>query len=68
MSLSSDVLLFSIVLMLWAVRIETRGYGSSGVIVLASLGIGLLGLVGSFISVVVSKGQGTDSDHSLLGQ
>lgn len=64
MSLSRDVLLFSIVLMLWAVRIETRGYGSSGTIVLASLGIGLLGLVGSVISSVGSTGEHPDSDPS----
>ena len=64
MSLSRDILLFSILLMLWAIRIETRGYGSSGKIVLASLGIGLIGLVGSFISTAVSKDQTPDSDPS----
>lgn len=50
MSLSRDVLLFSIVLMLWAVQIEANGYGISGAIVFTSLGLGLFGLIGSFIS------------------
>jgi hypothetical protein len=48
------------VLMLWAVRIEARGYGTSGTIVLASLGIGVLGLVGSLFSAVTSVGQRPD--------
>jgi disulfide bond formation protein DsbB len=64
MSLSRDALLFSIVLMLLAVRIEARGYGSSGEIVLASLGIGLIGIVGSFVSSVASMGHRPDSDPS----
>ena len=64
MSLSRDALLFSIVLMLWAVRIEARGYGTSGTIVLASLGIGVLGLAGSLFSAVTSVGQRPDSDAS----
>ena len=50
MSLSRDVLLFSIVLMLWAVQIEASGYGTSNTIVLTSLAIGLFGLIGSFFS------------------
>jgi hypothetical protein len=53
MSLSRDVLLFSIVLMLWAVRVEVRGYGDSGGIVLAALVIGVVGLLGSFLSAAI---------------
>jgi hypothetical protein len=54
MSLSRDTLLFSIVLMLWAVRIETRGYGASGTVVLASLAVGVVGLAGSALSSLAS--------------
>jgi hypothetical protein len=50
MSLPRDALLFSIVLMLWAVQIETSGYGSSESMVFASLGLGLIGLAGSFFA------------------
>mgnify|MGYP006288345259 CR=1 len=61
MSLSRDALLFSIVLMLWAVRIEARGYGSSGKIVLASLGLGLLGVAGSFVVSLSSASRVDDA-------
>jgi hypothetical protein len=64
MSLPRDVLLFSIVLMLWAVRIEARGYGSSGTIVLASLGLGLIGLAGSFALSVSAASQRPEPDTS----
>ena len=50
MSLSRDTLLFSIVLMLWAVQIEASGYGDPGIIIFASLVIGLGGLIGGFLS------------------
>lgn len=62
MSLSRDVLLFSIVLMLLAVRIEASGYGTSNTIVLASLGIGLIGLIGSFFSSLNAVSQSPQSD------
>ena len=64
MSLSRDVLLFSIVLMLWAVQIEASGYGTSNSIVLASLGIGLFGLIGSFASSLSVADQTPESDSS----
>jgi hypothetical protein len=64
MSLPRDVLLFSIVLMLLAVRIEARGYGTSNDIVLASLGLGLIGLIGSFFSSLSAASQGHESDTS----
>ena len=54
MSLTRDLLLFSIVVMLWAVQIEASGYGSSDSIVLASLVIGGIGLAGSFLSSLSS--------------
>lgn len=54
MSLSRDTLLFSIVVMLWAVQIEASGYGSSDLIVIASLIIGAIGLAGSFLSSLIS--------------
>jgi len=64
MSLPRDALLFSIVLMLWAVRIEASGYGSSGGIVLTSLVVGVIGLVGSVLSSLrsVDRGAGADSE------
>jgi uncharacterized membrane protein YcjF (UPF0283 family) len=62
MSLSRDVLLFSIVVMLWAVQIEASGYGTSDNIVLAALGIGLIGLVGSFVSSLNAVSQNPESD------
>ncbi|MFD1686260.1 hypothetical protein [Halobellus litoreus] len=64
MSLSRDVLLFSIVLMLWAVQIEASGYGTSNSIVLTSLGIGLFGLIGSFVSSLNVADQTTEPDSS----
>jgi hypothetical protein len=50
MSLTRDILLFSIVVMLWSVQIEASGYGSSDSIVFTSLVIGVIGLAGSFLS------------------
>ncbi len=64
MSLSRDVLLFSIVLMLWAVQIEASGYGTSNTIVLTSLGVGVFGLIGSFFSSVNAANQSPESDSS----
>ena len=64
MSLSRDVLLFSIVLMLWAVQIEASGYGTSNNIVLASFGIGLIGLIGSFFSSLNAVSQIPEPDSS----
>lgn len=64
MSLSRDVLLFSILLMLWAVQIETSGYGNPDGIILASLGVGLIGLAGSFVSSLTAIPQRPDSDPS----
>jgi hypothetical protein len=64
MSLSSDVLLFSIVLMLWAVRVEARGYGDSGEIVLASLALGVAGLLGSFVSTAMGTDHTADAEST----
>ncbi len=64
MSLSRDVLLFSIVLMLWAVQIEASGYGSSGDIVLAAFGVGVVGLIGSFLSSLYAVSQSPEPDSS----
>jgi hypothetical protein len=64
MSPSRDLLLFSIVLMLWAVQIEASGYGSPGLIVLAALGLGMSGLVGSFLSSLTAVSHNSDSDPS----
>jgi len=64
MSLSRDVLLFSIVLMLWAVQIEASGYGASNAIVLTSLGVGLFGLMGSFFSSLNAASQDPESNAS----
>ena len=61
MSLSRDTLLFSIVLMLWAVRIEASGYGRSQRIVIVALALALLGLVGSALSTLV--GSSRDADY-----
>lgn len=62
MSLSRDVLLFSVVVMVWSVQIEARGYGSSESIVLAALAIGVIGLVGSIVSSLYAASQPPDSD------
>ena len=62
MSLSRDVLLFSIVVMVWSVQIEASGYGSADSIVLAALGIGVIGLVGSVASSLTAAGKRPDSD------
>ena len=62
MSLPRDTLLFSIVVMLWAVQIEASGYGASDKIVLASLAIGVIGLSGSFLSSLHSIRQRPESD------
>lgn len=64
MSLSRDVLLFSIVLMLWAVQIESSGYGTSNNIVITSLGIGLIGLIGGFFSSLNALSQDPEPDSS----
>lgn len=64
MSLPRDALLFSIVLMLWAVQIETSGYGSSESMVFASLGLGLIGLAGSFFASMTSVDQSPDADST----
>jgi hypothetical protein len=56
MSLPRDLLLFSIVLMLMAVQIEASGYGQSGTFVIASLGLGLLGLAGSLVTTIADAG------------
>jgi hypothetical protein len=50
--------------MLWAVQIEASGYGTSDSIVLASLGIGLFGLIGSFVSSLNVADQTTEPDSS----
>lgn len=62
MSLPRDTLLFSIVLMLWAVQVEASGYGTSGLMVLASLVVGLIGLVGSFLSSLITTDRSSASD------
>ena len=62
MSLPRDTLLFSIVVMLWAVRIEASGFGSSQSIVVASLLIGVIGLIGSFASSMRAIGQNSKFD------
>ncbi len=54
MSLPRDTLLFSIVVMLWAVQVEASGYGSSDSIVIASHIIGVIGLAGSFLLSLIS--------------
>jgi hypothetical protein len=64
MSLSRDVLLFSIVLMLWAVRVEVRGYGDSGAIVLAALALGVAGLLGALISAAIGAGPNADAESA----
>jgi hypothetical protein len=64
MSLPRDVLLFSIVLMLMAVQIEASGYGQSGSFVLASLALGLLGLVGSLATTVAGAGPSAGSESA----
>lgn len=62
MSLTRDALLFSIVMMLWAVQIEASGYGSSDLMVFASLAIGGIGLAGSFLSSLSSASKGPEVD------
>ena len=64
MSPSRDVLPFSIVLMLWAVRIETAGHEGSAAITGAALAIGIVGLVGRFVSSLraATGTTGSDSD------
>ena len=62
MSLPRDTLLFSIVMMLWAVQIEASGYGSSDTIVLTSLVIGVIGLAGGFLSAMRSVSQSPKSE------
>lgn len=59
MALSTDTLLFSIVLMLMAVQIEASGYGSSGLWVLLGLTTGGFGLLGSFVSALQSVDEAT---------
>ena len=54
MSLTRDILLFSIVVMLWAVHVEASGYGSSDSMVFSSLVIGGIGLAGRFLSSLSS--------------
>ena len=56
MSLPRDTLLFSIVLMLWAVRIETSGYGSSATIAGAAIAVAVVGLAGSVVSSLRAAG------------
>ena len=64
MALSRDVLLFSIVLMLWAVQIEASGYGTSNTIVLISLAVGLFGLIGSFVSSLNAVDQRPEAESA----
>ncbi|GEM_PF-4285185 len=54
MSLTRDTLLFSILLMLWAVKIEVEGYGSSGWIVLIALALGTLAIIGQGLARVAT--------------
>jgi hypothetical protein len=67
MSLSRDVLLFSIVLMLWAVRIETAGYEGAAAITGAALAVAVVGLLGSAVSSLRSVSQPTGSDSDASG-
>jgi hypothetical protein len=60
MSLSRDLLLFGVLLMLWAVRIEVRGYGSSGTAVFLALAAGTAGLLWSVVSTAIGTGSGDD--------
>jgi hypothetical protein len=48
--------------MLWAVQVEASGYGTSGLMVLASLVVGLIGLVGSFLSSLITTDRSSASD------
>lgn len=64
MSLSRDALLFSIVLMLFAVREAVRGYSMAGGIVLVSLLIGVVALAGSAISSLLAVSKGDDAGTS----
>ena len=61
MSPPRDTLLFSIVLMVWAVRIEARGYGSFGELVVAALGLAVAGLAGSVVSSLRAAGPTADA-------
>ena len=69
MSLPRDTLLFSVVLMLWAVRIETAGYEGSAAITGVALAVGLAGLVGSFVSSLRAAGSdaGATADADSTG-
>jgi len=62
MSLPRDTLLFSIVLMLWAVNIEASGYGQSGEIVLASLAVATVGRLGSVVAALRATGPAAGTD------
>jgi len=62
MSLSRDALLFSIVLMLFALRIEIRGYGGSGWVVAVALGIAVVGLLGSARSTLRAADRSAETD------
>ncbi len=64
MSLPRDTLLFSIVLMLWAVEIEASGYGPSGSIVLTALAVGVIGLLGSVVTTLRATGPAAETDGS----
>ncbi|WP_247010314.1 hypothetical protein [Halorientalis litorea] len=65
MSLSTDVLLFSVVLMLMAVQIEASGYGSGDPWVAAGLAVAVLGILGSLVSAARSAEPPTaDGDDS----
>jgi hypothetical protein len=48
--------------MLWAVQVEASGYGTAGLMVLASLVVGLIGLVGSVFSSLITTDRSTASD------
>ena len=62
MSLPRDVLLFSIVVMLWAVQIEASGYGSSDRIVVIALGGAAVGLLGSILSALRAADRSAETD------
>ncbi|MFC7134729.1 MULTISPECIES: hypothetical protein [Salinibaculum] len=59
MALSTDTLLFSIVMMLMAVQIEASGYGSSDLWVLLGLTTGAFGLLGSLASALQTVDEAT---------
>ena len=64
MSLPRDTLLFSTVLLLWAVQIEASGYGQSGTIVLAGLAVGVIGLLGSVVATLRATDPAAGTDGS----